>query len=170
MTTKTQLWSPDTCECVFEEIYELEDPDNTKRIFFAHNVCSKHEPIALTKKLSKKEIEDKQIETLDTVNVLLKNNRDKNVSDLKNHPKRVKTREAIKEMKKSARLEQHALLLESKLDAEEYEQSINLDRFENERKVTVTQAIISPHAFTAQDVYEKVKQEQRDIAVAKNGS
>ena len=165
MTTKTQSWTP-PCGCVFEEIYELEDPDTTKRLFFVRNVCSIHEPIVKNKpKLSKKNLEDKQTEILNTVSTVLQRNKDVNLNGLKNNPNRLSDRVQLKEMKKNANLERHALLLEAKLDAEESDIEVQLDRFTNERIASVTQGIISPYAFTAQEVYDAVRQEQLNSVV-----
>lgn len=165
MTTKTQRWSPNTCECVFEEIYELdESTDNVteKKLFFTHNVCSKHEELVKNKpKLSDNNLEKKREDILATINMLLANNRTRHIKDLESSPDRKDKKSKIKFMKLSLIGERTALRIEAELEAELDRNVRFLDGWENEIRDKAVLAMFSPYAFTAQDVYDAVIQEQK---------
>ena len=165
MRNKTQRWSPDTCECVFEIIYEYDDVTgiaSNHKLFFVHNVCPNHEPLVKNKpKLSNDVLEKKIEDTLATINTLLANNRTRHLNDLEESPDRKDKKLKIKLMKLSLVGERTALRIEAELDAELDKNKRFLDGWEDEIRDKAVMAMFSPYAFTAQEVYDAVIAEQK---------
>ena len=157
---KTQLWSPSSCQCVFEQLVDDSVEPAVLSLYFVHNVCPTHEPLVVNKpKLNKQTLDSKRDEVMQRVVTQLSNNRVRNLQQLDNSQK--KKRDIIKEMKKEARMEIHALRMEAKLDVERGNIERGLDAWEDEMKLQFFEGIFSTYAFNAQEVYDKVLEEQR---------
>lgn len=161
MTIKTQLWSPDTCECEIEEIWDTEVP-NSNQVFYFHNVCTTHELLIKNKpKLSKADFDKKRNDTLTLYEGLLDANKERNLKEHDEHPSNIKKREAIKEMKKDSKFQKHALKTEAKLDNERSGLVNRLDNFKDDMMARAMTGLNSEYSLIAQEVYEKIKEEMR---------
>jgi|RhisoiCoNPM_1038542.scaffolds.fasta_scaffold06513_2 hypothetical protein len=157
--TGTQTWSPDTCECKFEQIV---DEQGNIDLFFVHNVCSKHEPLVKNKpRLSKNNADKKKSDIVKQKEKFLSDNRERNLKKHDEDPLNVSRRKAANESKMIAGLEKHGLMMEAKLDSERQNIVTHLDRFESDMMEETIVGINSTYALDSKEVYDKVIEEQR---------
>jgi len=160
-----QTFSPSTCECVIEEQFEhneITGQNEQPTLWFFHKVCSKHEPLVKNKsQLSKTKLNNKRKEIADYHSKLLEDNRKRHLKDFDEHPNRKQQQEALNEMRMTA-LGEHALKIEAKFNLEREKQLKFLDDHEDTSMHTLLLGIHSPYAFIAQDVYDAIRQEQKE--------
>jgi hypothetical protein len=160
-----QTFSPSTCECVIEEQFEHNEVtgDNEQpTLWFFHKICNKHLPLVENKpKLSKSKLSNKRKEIADHHLKLLEDNRKRHLKEFDEHPTRKQQLETIEQMKTTT-FTAHALRIQAKLNEERDRQVKVLDDHEDNSMNFLLVGIHSPYAFIAQDVYDAIRQEQRE--------
>lgn len=168
-----QTFSPSTCDCVIEEQFEHDEVtglNGQASLWFFHNVCARHEPLVKNKqKLSLQKWQDEIEKTVKHHEFLLSENRKRHLNDFEEHPTRKLKREAIKHMIKIKSTEAHALRIDSELMGERIMVERHLDNHENESMNHVLVGMFSQYAFIAQDVYDKIRQEQAEANPINDG-
>ena len=158
MVVSFQTYSPDSCECVIEQQYDDEiDPPKVELAFF-HTVCAKHKP--LVKEISSNDHEKKAQKIMDSLELALQTNRDRNLKSYDEHPFVVERQNIIKNLKLSKN-EKHGLLLESQADAERGNIVKGLDSHETTATLKLLNGLHSPDTFGTEDVYATILEEQR---------
>jgi len=163
MTIYHQTFSPSTCECVIEEQFEYNETtklvEGESSLWFFHKVCTRHEALVINKpKLSDSKLKQERDKIINHHKTLLQNNRVRHLNDFENNQKN--KRDIIKELKKDKNTEPIALGLESEIAAEKSHNESFLDGHETKSMNTLLLGIFSPYAFNAQEVYDKIREEQ----------
>src|SRR6185503_2607981 len=155
-----QTFSPSSCECVFEQEFdhdEITGLNGQPRLLFAHRICSKHEPLVKNKpKLSLVDWNKKRQDIVKHKEFLLKKNRERHLKDFDEHPTRKEKREAVNQMKMLKDTEKHALRIEEQMQMEYDHQIRVLNNHEDDSMSQMLTGMLSPYAFVAQEVYDKV--------------
>ncbi len=156
-------WKPDTCDCVLEQqVDEGVDPT----LWFFHSVCPKHLPLVQNKpQLSKAQLKSKREIIASHHKKLLDANRVRHLKQFDEDPTRKQKLGTIKELLKTLDTQQVALRMESQAMEDRIIQERFLDKHEGDSMDYLLMGIYSPYAFIAQDVYDRILEEQRQ----KNG-
>lgn len=159
-----QRFSPVTCECVIEEQFERDETtglNGPSSLWFFHVICERHQPL-IKPKLSKSKFEKKVNAIIKHHEFLLSENRKRNLKDFDEHPIRQQQLQTARELINSG-FRSHGLRMDAELQSERIRVENSLDRHEDESMFKLLSGLYSPHAFLGQDVYDKIKQEQKDF-------
>ena len=162
-----QTFSPSACGCVIEQQFEHDEVtglNDNPQLWFFHFVCAAHEPLVKNKP-KPANIEQQRKKIIDHHTKLLQDNRQRHLKDFDEHPSRKQKRDAINEMKKLFDTEKHALRMEAAMDQERDTTVVFLDKHQDESMDYLLTGLHSPYALVAQEVYDKIMQEQSTNAV-----
>jgi len=156
-------FSPLLCECVIELSYEDTDNPPENKLWFFHKVCDKHLPIVKNKPpLKDNELKQKRDSISKHHQTLLENNRTRHLKNFDNAEERKQRKETIKVLAKSKDTEQHALKMDAIVQEERRREERALDDHEDTSMHRLLTGIYSPYAFVAQEVYDKIIQENAE--------
>lgn len=160
-----QTFSPSTCQCIIEEQFEYDDvtgENGQPSLWFFHRVCEKHLPLVKDKpKPSPELLRTQRQKIVDHHRMLLDKNRTRHLKEFDNHPNRKQKLETINELKKSLDTERFALKMEAQEAEERRKQESLLDAHEDKSMDILVMGIYSPYAFIAQEVYDAMREEQK---------